>query len=148
MARKYHQGIYKPKNPRKYHGDPTNITYRSSWEKSAFLWLDNNSACISWNSEEVIIPYISPVDMSRHRYFVDLKATFKYKDGTTKTFLIEIKPSAQTMPPKNTRNQKRLVEEATTYAVNQAKWEAARKYAQRYGYEFVVITENELFGKK
>lgn len=87
---------------------------------------------------------MSPVDQKMHRYFVDAKATFKYQDGTKKTFLIEIKPYAQTLPPKQTRNQKRLLEESMTYAVNQAKWEAATKYAKKCGYEFKVITEKEI----
>lgn len=144
MARKYHQGKFKPKNPQKYQGDSTNVIYRSSWERLVFVWLDNHPACIGWNSEEVVIPYISPVDQKPHRYFLDVKATFKYQDGSKKTFLIEIKPYSQTLPPKNTTNKKRLLEESMTYAVNQAKWEAATKYAKKYGYEFKVITEKEI----
>ena len=32
-----YKGYFKPKNPKKYKGDPTNIIYRSLWEKK----LDN-----------------------------------------------------------------------------------------------------------
>jgi hypothetical protein len=144
MARTYRQGHFRPKNPQKYQGDPTDIVFRSSWEKIAFKMLDEHPSCISWSSETVVVPYVSPIDNAVHRYFVDLKATFKYPDGTKKTFLVEIKPNAQRFPPKNTRNQKRLVEETETYLVNQAKWEAATKFAKKYGYEFMVMDEYDL----
>ena len=36
------QGKFRPKNPSKYKGDPTNIIYRSSWELTVFKYLDNN----------------------------------------------------------------------------------------------------------
>lgn len=144
MARAYRQGKYRPRNPQKYQGDPTDIVFRSSWEKIAFKMLDEHPACIAWSSETVVVPYISPIDQKYHRYFIDLKAVFKYPDGSKKTFLVEIKPAAQREPPKNTRNQKRLVEETETYLVNQAKWKAADKFAKQYGYEFMVMDEYDL----
>lgn len=106
--------------------------------------LDEHPSCIMWSSETVIVPYISPVDSKPHRYFIDLKATFKYPDGSRKTFLVEIKPSAQRMPPKNTRNKQQLLEATETYLVNQAKWEAATKFAKKNGYEFMVMDEYDL----
>jgi hypothetical protein len=128
MARgKYHQGIYKPKNPKKYKGDSGKIIFRSSWERVVFCYLDAHDACLEWSSEETIIPYRSPVDNQIHRYFVDIKATFKLNDGKLKTYLIEIKPYDQTQPPKETRNKRVMMESIATYAVNQSKWEAARK---------------------
>lgn len=144
MPREYRQGFFRPKNPQKYQGDPTDIVFRSSWEKIAFKMLDEHPACIAWGSETVIVPYISPVDLKHHRYFVDLKATFKYPDGSTKTYLIEIKPAAQRVPPKASRNRQRLVEQTETYLINQAKWEAATKFAKKYGYEFKVMDEYDL----
>lgn len=146
MAREYHQGKFRPKNPMKYRGDPTDIVYRSSWELRVFNWLDSSKYCSSWGSETVIVPYISPLDGKQHRYFVDLKATFKYSDGQSKTFLIEIKPAVQCVAPKGGKgkSKQRLVEESQTYMVNQAKWEAATRYAQKCGYEFKVITEYDI----
>lgn len=130
-------------------GDPTDIVYRSGWERSVFVWLDNNPICVGWGSETIIVPYFSPIDNRTHRYFVDLKAIFKYPDGKTKTFLIEIKPKQQTVMPKTqNKSQKRLVEEVSTYAVNRAKWEAASEYARKKGWEFKVITEDEIYGAK
>lgn len=36
------------------------------------------------------------------------------------------------------------MEEQCTYAVNQAKWKAARQYAKQRGWKFIVLTEDEL----
>ena len=145
---KYKQGRYTVRNYLKYDGDPTNVYYRSGWEKLAFLWLDNSEACVKWNSEEIVIPYRSPVDGEVHRYYPDLKATIKQRDVSVKTFLIEIKPFDQTIPPKNTRNKKALMESVATYQINQAKWVAAKSYCESKGFDFMLITEFELGLKK
>ena len=146
MARNYRQGVFKPKNTSKYAGDPTKIIYRSGWEKIVFIWLDKNPNCLEWSSEETIIPYRSPIDNEIHRYFVDIKATFVQSDGKTKTFIIEIKPYAQTLPPKSSKgkSKKTLLEETATYAVNQAKWESAEKFCKLKGYQFMILTEYEI----
>ena len=36
-----YSGKFTPKNPSKYRGDPTNIIYRSSWERRVMNYLDN-----------------------------------------------------------------------------------------------------------
>ncbi|MCK5020810.1 MAG: hypothetical protein KAS32_27560, partial [Candidatus Peribacteraceae bacterium] len=72
MAFSYQQGYFKPSNPDKYIGDPNNIVYRSSYELRAFNFIDRNQSITHWGSEEFAIPYISPLDSSPHRYFVDL----------------------------------------------------------------------------
>ena len=53
---------YKPKNPQKYQGNPNNIICRSSWERKFCVWCDVNKNIISWASEEMSIPYLSPKD--------------------------------------------------------------------------------------
>jgi hypothetical protein len=148
--RKYRQGIFKPKNPTKYKGDPTNIVYRSSWERITFAYLDENPNCISWQSEEFFIPYRSPVDDKIHRYFIDLKVTIQYPNNVNKTFLAEIKPYDQTLPPdmNKKRSKQRLLEEVSTYSVNQAKWIAAKKYCEDRGYHFIILTEYDIGLKK
>ena len=65
-----YSGKYKPKNPKKYKGDFTNIVYRSMWEKYCFKWCDENSEVKSWSSEETVIPYLYEVDKKYHRYFL------------------------------------------------------------------------------
>jgi hypothetical protein len=68
---KYYQGRFKPKNPKKYMGDPTNIIYRSGWEFKLMRYLDVHPDVIEWGSEELIVPYRSPIDGRMHRYFPD-----------------------------------------------------------------------------
>ena len=137
----YHKRKYSPVFPDKYVGDPTNIVMRSSWETRFAIWCDKNPDIVKWSSEETIIPYVSPIDGRVHRYFVD----FKIKTVSGKTFLVEIKPHKQTVPPeKSKRKTQKFLAEASTYLVNQAKWEYAKKHAQARGWEFIVLTEHDL----
>ena len=145
----YKQGFSKPKNPKKYIGDPTNIVYRSGWEKRVMESLDDNLNVIRWASEEIAIPYVSPIDNRVHRYFVDFYVEAVGRDGGTKVMLLEVKPADQTKQPvKPKRNTKRFITEMMTYGINQAKWEAAKAFCDKKGWEFKIITEQELFKKK
>lgn len=136
-----YKGFFKPKNPGKYKGNPTNIVYRSGWELKFMIYLDNHPEVISWSSEEIIVPYRSPVDNRVHRYFPDFLV--KKKDG--KTLLVEIKPRAQTKPPEiQNKKSRRYITEVMTWGVNQAKWKAAEEYCADRKWQFLVLTENEL----
>lgn len=140
--RKYRQGLFKPINPKKYLGDPTNIVYRSSWELKLLKYLDLSEHVLAYGSEETVIPYISPLDNRYHRYFIDFIVVNKDR----KVLLIEVKPYAQTLPPKQSKGMKkeRLLKETTTYLVNQAKWNAAKEFCKNKGWEFVVLTERDI----
>lgn len=136
-----HSGKFKPKNIEKYKGDFTKITYRSSWELKCFNWCDQNSAVKYWSSEEVVIPYLYAVDKRYHRYFMDLKIT--WKDGSVD--LIEIKPDKETRPPDYPgKKTKRYINESLSYIKNENKWEAARIYAKDRNWGFQIWTENTL----
>ena len=140
-----YQGIFRPKNPKKYIGDSNNIVYRSSWECRVMNWFDQNDDIVSWASEELIIPYKSPIDNRFHRYFPDFIVKVKTRDGTMKTLMIEVKPKKQTIPPEpRKRVTKQYVTEVTTYGVNQAKWKAAHEYCLDRGWEFKIMTEEHL----
>jgi hypothetical protein len=141
---KYYQGKYNIKNKEKYRGDVDNIIYRSSWELRVLKWLDENESVIWFSSEELIIPYINPIDNKKHRYFPDFIAKMKRKDGTVMTYVIEVKPDAQTKMPTQKRKTKRFITEAATYAINQEKWRAADKFCQENGWQFIVVTEKHL----
>ena len=144
-SKRYKQGIYPIKNPDKYRGDHTKIVYRSSWELRVFKYLDDNPNVLEWSSEEIIIPYKSPVDNKFHRYFPDIWVRMKGNDGRIKTRLIEIKPETQSKEPEvKKRITKRYITEVCTYAINQAKWKAAREYCLDRKWEFMVLTEKDL----
>ena len=142
--RNYKQGFYTPKHPEKYLGNPNGIVYRSSWEFKMNTWLDNNKQVLSWASEEFAIPYISPKDNRTHRYYVDYKATIVNNSGVVTTYLIEVKPEGQTVPPKMRKKNKSYLNEVMTYGVNSAKWRAAEQYALDRNMKFILITERDL----
>ena len=136
---------YKPSYPQKYQGNPDNIICRSSWERKMCRWCDLNENIISWASEEFSIPYVSPVDNRVHRYYPDYLIKVKESTGKIKTYVIEVKPKKETSPPKRPKRQtKSYIYECKMYAVNQAKWQAAREFCLDNGVEFKIITENEL----
>ena len=144
----YKQGFFSPRNPKKYIGDPTNIVYRSGWEKRVMEWADTNPNIKRWSSEEIIIPYKSPVDNRYHRYFVDFYVEALRSNGETVKMLLEVKPKAQTLEPAPAkRKTKRYITEVVTYGINQAKWKAAEEYCKDKGWQFMLITEDQLFRK-
>ena len=138
------KGRFKPKNPQKYKGDPNNIIYRSTWEIKVMNYLDENPNVLWWGSEELPIPYISPVDKKKHRYFPDFIAKMRKADGTVMTYVIEVKPEKQTQPPTQKRKTKTFLQEAITYEVNKAKWYAAEEFCKDHGWQFQILTERHL----
>ena len=135
-----YQGKYRPSYHRKYKGDPNNIIYRSSWEYKFMKWCDYTTSVQEWGSEEIIIPYISPADGKRHRYFPDF-----YVKIQNRKYLVEVKPFKQTLEPKpQKRNTKRYINEVVTYHINKAKWKAATEFCKDHSWEFMLITEKEL----
>ena len=140
-----YKGFFKPKNPTKYSGDPTSIIYRSSWELKLMMYLDNHPDVINWSSEELIIPYRSPVDNKVHRYYPDFLVKRKDRNNKIETILIEVKPFKQTQEPvKQNKINKRYINEVVTWGVNQAKWKAAQSYCSDRNWKFIIFTEKEL----
>ena len=108
-------------------------------------FLDTKDYVICWNSEEIIVPYRDPLKGHWRRYFVDLYAQMMGSDGTIKTYLIEIKPKYQTIEPiKKNRVTQKYINEVYTYAVNQTKWKYAEEYCKDRGWEFKIMTEDDL----
>jgi len=140
------QGKFKPRNPEKYKGNPTEIYYRSSWEKLCMNYFDLREDVQSWQSEEKCIWYADPVSKKNRRYFPDFIIKYKNKDGILVTEVIEVKPYKQVVgPPQNPkRRTKSWVNEVKTYLTNQAKWKAATNWCEDRGYNFRIITEKEL----
>jgi hypothetical protein len=146
MRRKRYKGKFKVKNSEKYIGDSSNVIYRSLMELNFMKWCDKSEKVLKWNSEEVIVPYISPMDKKRHRYFPD------FLIQTNKGWiLIEVKPLVQTKPPKKLlvekltlKKKRRYAYAVKTWLVNEAKWEAAKKVCETKGWRFQIMTEKQL----
>ena len=144
-----YNGKYKPSNPKKYKGDPTNIIYRSLWERKFMVYCDNQTKILEWGSEEIVLPYRSPIDNKVHRYFPDFYIKVKESNGKIKRYIIEIKPKKQTVEPKMKKKKtKGYIYEVYEYAKNQAKWKAAEEFCKDRMWEFKVLTEDELGIKK
>ena len=143
---KYRQGKYRPQNPKKYGGDPTNIVYRSSYELKFMQYCDLTENVNSWKSEEFFIPYISPIDNKVHRYFADFFVKYKDKNGNNRTLVVEIKPQKDLKEPDTNpkRKTKSWAYQVKIWAVNQAKWKAAKEWCADRKYEFRILTETEL----
>ena len=103
-----YKGKYYPSFPRKYKGDPTNIIYRSLWERKFMVYCDKNQNILEWASEEIAIPYRSPIDNRVHRYFPDFYMKVKETNGKIKNYVIEVKPAKQTIPPKNQKDKRKV----------------------------------------
>lgn len=118
---KYHQGQIPKSVLSKYVGGGE-VVYRSSYEKTFIMWLEECSGIRSWSYECAPIPYIG-TDGKIHRYWPDFFVMTE--DG--KRYIIEVKPASQKQMP-----------------INRRKWEAAKKWASDRGWQFKVVTENTL----
>lgn len=140
---RFKQGLFYPRNKDKFMGKFA--VYRSSLELKFMKWADANPNVLEWGSENIIVPFRSPIDQKIHRYYVDNYVVIK--EGTKiNKYLIEIKPYKHTIPPKPSKKKKRdtVIYENVQWLVNQAKWEAATAFAESRGAKFIKLTENEL----
>ena len=146
-----YKGRFKPNNPSKYDGDPTNIIYRSGLELRYMQFLDSNKSVIKWSSEEVIVPYFDQASKRYRRYFPDFVVTVRTPTGGTQSTMVEVKPHKQCSPPtgamhQDGRKNRRLIKEQLTFITNSCKWEAAESYCADRQWKFVKITEKDLGG--
>lgn len=108
-------------------------------------FLDESDQVRAWSSEETVVPYLDPLDRSGRkvrRYFPDF--VIEKTDGSV--VMVEIKPSKECSEPRQTpkKSRRKFLAESATYATNQAKWEAARKFCEIRGWSFKVVTEKEM----
>ena len=139
-----YKGFFRPSNKHKYKGDHTRIIYRSLWERKFMVWCDHNANVIEWGSEEIIIPYKSPLDTRIHRYYPDFYVKARTRDGRIARSIIEVKPAAQTKPPRKRKKTRAFLSEVKTWNVNSAKWRAARAYCADHRMSFIILTEKHL----
>lgn len=121
------------------------INYKSSLELSCLRYCDYNKHIVKFSLEPFAIQYLKPTDGKMHRYFVDFYIEFSTGDR----FLVEIKSSGETVPPNipKKKTQKAVFNynnALQTFAVNTAKWDAAKKFAVQQKMKFIILTENEL----
>lgn len=146
-----YKGFYKIKNPQKYRGNVRKCIFRSLWERKFMKYCDENQSILEWSSEEVKIPYVSPLDNKKHIYFVDFLIRTKNKKNIVETYLVEIKPKKQTERPIIEEGKSLSVgkkRQILRYLVNESKWIAAKKYCDVRGWKFIIMTEKTLFGKR
>jgi hypothetical protein len=140
-----YSGKFSPKNTNKYLGDPTSVWYRSLWERRVMVRLDDDPNVIEWSNEEIIIPYLSPIDGRWHRYFPDFFVRVKNRHGVQEAMILEVKPLKQAVPPQvKKRITRQYIQEVATYGINEAKWKAATEYCKDRNWSFKVITEKDL----
>ena len=144
MGYSKYKGKFTPKNPMKYKGDFNNICYRSLLELRYFRYCDRNPSILKWNSEETIVGYYDEVKNKNRRYYVDLWLKVKINGGSTKEYLVEIKPKCETVKPRKRKNKNAYTKAMITYINNQNKWDAATAYAKKHGQEFIILTEKDI----
>jgi hypothetical protein len=147
----YYQGEYIVENKEKYIGK-SNPKYRSSWESRCCWFMDHNPNIIKWGYECVEIEYFNVIDKKIHKYYPDFYCETIDKEGLNKKYIIEVKPTNQTLQPKqpkinNKKAYRRYLYEAHQFVKNQCKWEAAKDFCKKRGLEFQIITEKEIFNK-
>ena len=148
MANNYNQGYFTPLNPQKYIGS-NRPKYRSGWELTVMRFCDNHPSVIAWASESLRIPYRNPFTGRDTTYYPDFLITYQDKSGNKISEIIEVKPKAQTQPPKggppkDARKRRRYISEVKTWGVNEAKWKAATAYCGRRNWTFKILTEKDL----
>lgn len=133
-------GRFIPKHPEKYRGDAASIFFRSSWEVTVMKYFDCRTNIISWGSEEIQIPYLSPKDNKIHMYHPDFNIVYRDADGNDKTEIVEVKPlhESEEKFAKSDRSKAALL-------INEAKWKAAIHYCNARDMQFRVITEASIF---
>ncbi len=149
----YKSGLFAPVNPDKYIGDIHNIIYRSSWEYRFCMYCDTNDAIVKWSSEPISIDYYNPLDKKEHKYNVDFYIKVVKEDGQEQEWIIEIKPEKQKTKPVYEGNMtlqklKSYNRNMQIWITNQAKFKAAKIWAEKRGFKFGVVDENFLFKSK
>jgi hypothetical protein len=141
----FKKGIFTPQNQTKYVGRRP-LMYKSSYEYKFMNFLDKTAAVTEWSYESIVIRYVHPLTGRPARYYPDFLFTYKDTSGNTIIEMVEIKPYKQTIPPKAGKGKKQiyLLQEAKTWVVNKAKWEAAILYCSNKGIKFRIMTEKDL----
>lgn len=160
---------FTPTNPDKYIGSIP-IIMRSSWETHFAKILDTHPLVYHWASESIIIKYYNPIKQRTASYYTDFVAEFVNDDDTVVIEVFEVKPHREAQSALLLmEHQRALLEDINAVApvgiastartaksrayadsmtaINAAKWLAAEDYCSKMGWNFKILTENQLFGK-
>lgn len=143
------KGMYTPKHPEKYRGDPSKIRFLSSWEARFMVFCDTNPNVLEWASEEIRIKYWHPIKKKVCDYVPDFLIKYRNTSGVLVTKIVEIKPAKED-PSKIKKGSIGRRKKVSTYdiammIINEAKWTSARAFCAKAGIDFVVLTEQEMF---
>ena len=140
--------VYQPINEEKYVNKDLPIA-RSTWETSFMKWCDLNPSIVKWSSEALEIPYYDPVKRKNRRYYPDFTIQVKDINESISTWVIEIKPYKETIQPlRGKKKERTFLYEMLTFQTNNAKWQAANMFCKKYGIQFKLLTEKDLFKGK
>lgn len=142
-------GYYKLINPDKYKGNPSEVVYRSSWEKKVMIYCDLNPGVIRWESEPYRVPYVDFYGKTRN-YIPDfyLETVNINNPSYINKFILEIKPEKETHEPeipKGYITPKQLKNIEYSYSVwikNKHKWAYALEWCKKRDFIFKIITEH------
>ena len=137
---RFANGKFNLKFPAKYVGTKT-PTYRSSWEFAFMKFCDESPSIHRWASEAVRIPYRNPLTGKHTIYVPDFFIQFTDVKGKTRVEVVEVKPDNQATRESLGRSRANQAH----YVINQAKWEAARKWCKGKGIFFRIVTEKDIF---
>lgn len=152
------KGKFTPSNSAKYLGDPLKIVYRSSWELTLMLYLDKSPNVIGWMSEGIPtnhvhhgingIPYPNPFTRRWTFYVPDFFVISVDANGKKNQEVIEVKPFEEVPPAMTGFTGKVSKLKEARQILNAAKYAEAMKWCATRGYNFRVMTEKDMFGKK
>jgi hypothetical protein len=120
------------------------------------FWCDHSDKVVSWDFENLKIPYVNSMEKTRHTYLIDFMIDIIEPDKNSPKgykvvrYVIEVKPIKQLLPPdrKRFKSKKSYMEAAVTYIINKDKREATLRVCRKKGWRYKAITERDLFGKK
>lgn len=96
-----------------------------------------SDAVLRWSSEPFGIPYVNPTKRGPQLslYRPDFIGTYISPSGESRTDIIEVKPLIEATGTGTVTDAQRI-----RYVVNQAKFEAAKAFAERRGMSFRILT--------
>lgn len=157
--KKYHQGLFIPKNPDKLiqKNSEGGVYYRSGLEQKMMIYLDNNDSILHWGSENFKVPYtlkkydtiLLEYKETQHCYYPDFYYEQLQNNGSITKVVAEVKPYSNVIEPKLSANPtskqvKNFEYELNMYNKNLNKWTYMIDFCKKKGFEFIIITEKLL----